>query len=63
MESAEIMEPCTIFAREMESSVFPTAVGPVKIINGFFMRLNRAFHYDWREIYSMPVYQFAIVSK
>ena len=37
MESAEMISPFTAFAREMERLVFPTAVGPVSTINGFFI--------------------------
>ena len=36
MESAEMISPPTAFANWMDNAVFPTAVGPVKIINGFF---------------------------
>ena len=36
MESAEIISPPTFFASFMESAVFPTAVGPVRMINGCF---------------------------
>jgi len=36
MESALIISPFTAFASAMESSVFPTAVGPVSIIKGSF---------------------------
>ena len=37
MESADMTAPPAASASRMESSVFPTAVGPVKIISGFFM--------------------------
>jgi hypothetical protein len=35
MESAEIISPLIALARLMERAVFPTEVGPVKIIKGF----------------------------
>ena len=37
MESAEMISPFTAFARLIEALVFPTAVGPVNIINGRFI--------------------------
>ena len=39
IESAEIISPFNSFARPIDTFVFPTAVGPVKIINGFFIIL------------------------
>ena len=36
MESADIIEPFSLFASSMDRWVFPTAVGPVNINNGFF---------------------------
>jgi hypothetical protein len=41
MESAEMISPFTAFARAMESFVFPTAVGPVRTIRGFFIDFLR----------------------
>lgn len=59
MESAEITEPFTALAREMESSVFPTAVGPVKINNGrfiFYTRLNffSSSYFDMEMMVGLP---------
>ena len=38
MESAEMISPFTAFASEIERLVFPTAVGPVSTISGFFIK-------------------------
>lgn len=40
MESAEIMAPFTALASEIDSFVLPTAVGPVRIIKGFFKKIT-----------------------
>ena len=37
MESALIISPLTAFARSMERAVFPVAVGPARMIRGFFI--------------------------
>ena len=43
IESAEIISPLSAFAREIESFVFPTAVGPVKTTKGFFIAPPKQF--------------------
>lgn len=40
MESAEIMAPLISFARFIDKEVLPTAVGPVKITNGFLFTID-----------------------
>ena len=40
MESAEMISPSAAFASAMDKLVFPTAVGPVSTIKGFFKKIT-----------------------
>ena len=40
MESAEMISASAAFARAIERLVFPTAVGPVSTIKGFFKKIT-----------------------